>query len=78
MAFSEGRARTIQDLLISEGVSPARVHVVGCGYSSVLYIPDRLPGGALNEAVAPQNRSVKLVDYNSDTATQILASLKTS
>lgn len=78
MAFSEGRARTIQDLLISEGVSPARVHVVGCGYSSVLYIPDRLPGGTLNEAVAPQNRSVKLVDYNSDTAAQILNSLKAS
>ena len=78
MVFSEGRARTIQDLLVSEGVSLARVHVVGCGYSSVLYIPDRLPGGALNEAVAPQNRSVKLVDYNSDTATQILASLKAS
>lgn len=78
MALSEGRARTIQDLLVSEGVSPAKVHVVGCGYSSVLYIPDRLPGGALNEAVAPQNRSVKLVNYNSETATQILASLTTS
>lgn len=78
MAFSEARACAIRDLLIAEGVEADRIHVVGCGYSSVLYIPDRLEDGTLDETVAPQNRSVKLVDYNSDTATQILASLKAS
>ena len=78
IAFSEARAHTIQELLVSEGVSPDRVHIVGCGYSSVLYIPDRLPDGTLDESVAPENRSVKLVDHKSDTATQILASLKAS
>lgn len=78
MAFSEARARAVQELLVSEGVDRDRVHVVGCGYSSVLYIPDRLADGTLDGSVAPQNRSVKLVGCDSDAAAQILQSLKAS
>ncbi len=76
-SFSEERARAIRDLLVGEaGIDESRVHILGCGYSSLLYIPDRTSIGLLDESVAPLNRSVKLVDYRSDLALQILESLK--
>ncbi len=75
IAFSKKRAAVIRNLLIEEaGISEDRIYSLGCGWSSCLYINDRDNDGTLNEN-APQNRSVKLVDYNSDTAKQIMNSL---
>jgi outer membrane protein OmpA-like peptidoglycan-associated protein len=75
LAFSEARANSVRDLLVSSGVDPAQIQTLGCGWSSSLYVPDRASDGTLDETIAPQNRSVKLVDYDSDTAAQILSSL---
>ena len=75
--FSENRAEAIRILLVDEaGISSERVHTLGCGWSSCLYVNDRGADGELNEC-AEQNRSVKLVDYNSQTAQEITDSLKT-
>lgn len=75
--FSENRAEAIRTLLVDEGgISSERVHTLGCGWSSCLYVNDRGADGELNES-AEQNRSVKLVDYNSQTAQEITDSLKT-
>lgn len=75
--FSENRAEAIRTLLVDEaGISNERVHTLGCGWSSCLYVNDRRADGELNEC-AEQNRSVKLVDYNSQTAQEITDSLKT-
>lgn len=77
--FSEKRAEAIRELLISEpGIDADRVSTLGCGYSSILYIPDRNTNGELDETVAPMNRSVKLLDLRSETAEQILQSLPQS
>lgn len=73
--FSEERAETISELLVSAGIGEERIHTLGCGYSSCLYEPDLAPDGTLDESIAPRNRSVKLVDSNSETAAEILASL---
>lgn len=79
MRFSEKRADAIRELLISEpGISPERVSILGCGYSSMLYIPDRNSDGKLDETVAPLNRSVKLLDLRSETADLIHQSLNQS
>lgn len=75
MAFSEQRAARVRDILVAAGVDASRIHILGCGYSSILYVPDRNSAGQLNESIAPQNRSVKLVAYNSDTARQVFDSL---
>ena len=75
--FSENRAEAIRTLLVDEaGISSDKVHTIGCGWSSCLYVNDRGADGELNEC-AEQNRSVKLVDYNSQTAQEITDSLKT-
>ena len=75
-AFSEKRAEAIQELLIGEpGIEAGRVSILGCGYSSMLYIPDGNTDGKLDETVAPLNRSVKLLDLNSEMAESIRQSL---
>lgn len=75
IAFSEKRAEAVRDILLNAGIGSDRVHTLGCGYSSPLYIPDRDGEGVLDESVAPQNRSVKLVDRRADTAAEIINSL---
>lgn len=73
--FSEQRAQAIRSLLIEKGgIDKSRIFILGCGWSSSLYIPDRTTDGNLNEN-AKLNRTVKLLDYNSDTALNIKQSL---
>ena len=75
IAFSEKRAQAIRSLLVDKaGIDGNRIVTLGCGWSSCLYIDDRDEAGNLNEK-APLNRSVKLVDYNSSIATDIVQSL---
>ena len=75
IAFSEKRAQAIRSLLVDKaGIDEKRIVTIGCGWSSCLYIDDRDEVGNLNEK-APINRSVKLVDYNSSIATDIVQSL---
>lgn len=75
MAFSEKRAQAIRTLLVeSAGIDESRIVTLGCGWSSCLYVNDRGEDGNLNEN-APANRSVKLVDYNSEIAAEIIQSL---
>lgn len=75
ISFSEKRALAIRSLLVDKaGVDENRIVTVGCGWSSCLYSEDRDAAGNLNEN-APLNRSVKLVDYNSAIAAEIIQSL---
>ena len=76
ISFSEKRAQAICSLLIEKaGIDESRIITLGCGWSSCLYVNDRADDGNLNEN-APLNRSVKLVDYNSKIASEIIQSLK--
>lgn len=75
ISFSERRAETIRTLLIEQaGIDESRIVTLGCGWSSCLYMEDRDSDGNLDEN-APRNRSVKLVDYNSEIAAEIIQSL---
>lgn len=75
ISFSEKRALAICSLLVDKaGIDENRIVTLGCGWSSCLYIDDRDAAGNLNEK-APLNRSVKLVDYNSAIAAEIVQSL---
>lgn len=73
-AFSQKRAEAIAEVLVKAGIDPNRIMVLGCGCDSLFYIPDKNPDGTLNQN-APKNRSVKLMDYDSDIAAAVLASL---
>ena len=76
ISFSEKRAQAIRSLLIEKaGIDESRIITLGCGWSSCLYVNDRGNNGSLNEN-APLNRSVKLVNYNSLIASEIIKSLK--
>ena len=75
ITFSQSRADTVAGLLCDAGIDPIRIHSLGCGWSSSLYIPDRDAQGELDEAIAPQNRMVQLVDFNSPAAAAIMDSL---
>ncbi|MCD8097712.1 MAG: OmpA family protein [Lachnospiraceae bacterium] len=66
ITFSAGRAEAVRSLLVEMGVEKDRLYTLGCGYSSSLYVYDKAADGtSLDESVAPLNRTVKLVDYNS-------------
>lgn len=75
IAFSQERAASVCSLLLEGGIPAERIHTVGCGWSSCLYIPDRDSNGQLDETIAPKNRAVQIVDYHSDAAAAILTSL---
>lgn len=73
--LSNDRASAVCQLLTTEfGIDQSRLQAVGVGYSfDEFYTYDQTPDGNLNDEIAPVNRSVKLVDLNSDTAARILA-----
>ena len=71
--FSEKRSCAVRDLLIKDGIEEKRIHVIGLGYTSEFYISDKKEDGALDEAVAPLNRTVKLIDMKSDIADRLLS-----
>lgn len=73
--LSNGRAAAVCQLLIDDfGIDQSRVQAVGVGYSfEGFYTYDQTPDGNLDDAIAPVNRSVKLVDLNSNTAARILS-----
>lgn len=77
IVFSEQRAKAVRNLLVEKaGIDEDRIVTLGCGYSSCLYVNDKDIDGSLNEN-ASQNRSVKLIDYNSEIASEIIRSLET-
>lgn len=73
--LSNDRAATVCQLLTKDfGIDNSRVQAVGVGYSfDEFYTYDQTPDGNLDDEIAPTNRSVKLVDLNSDTAARILS-----
>lgn len=67
------RADAICELLVKEGIDRSRLKSAGVGYSFAdFYTYDQKPDGELDETIAKPNRSVKLVDWDSDTANKIL------
>lgn len=75
MNLSNDRAATVCQLLINDlGIDKSRVQAVGVGYSfDDFYTYDQTPEGELDDEIALANRSVKLVDLDSDTASRILS-----
>lgn len=75
MNLSNDRATAVCQLLINDfGIDKSRVQAVGVGYSfDDFYTYDQTPDGELDDDIAPVNRSVKLVDLDSDTAARILS-----
>ena len=73
IALSERRAATIYNLLVSEGVSPDQLQIIGTGFENPWYQDDSLPDGSMNEDVAPGNRSVVLVDASTPIAEALLS-----
>lgn len=73
--LSDDRASAVCHLLINDfGIDKSRIQAVGVGYSfDEFYTYDQTPDGNLDDAIAPVNRSVKLVDLSSDTADRILS-----
>ena len=75
MNLSNDRASAVCQLLINDfGIDKSRVQAAGVGYSfDDFYTYDQTPDGELDEAIAPSNRSVKLINLDSDTASRILS-----
>ena len=73
--LSNDRASVICQLLTDEfGIDKSRVQSVGVGYSfDDFYTYDQTADGELDDTIAPVNRSVKLIDLESDTAARVLS-----
>lgn len=68
--FSLRRAQRVRELMMAQGIDGGRLHTVGCGYTSMLYVDD-----VNDPSAAAKNRSVKLVNYSSQKADDIIASI---
>lgn len=75
MDLSNDRANAVCKLLSDDlGIAKDRMKAVGVGFSfEDFYTYDQTPDGNLDDDIAPLNRSVKLLDLNSDTADRILS-----
>ncbi len=72
--FSLTRAQAVKELLVDMGVSPDQITaVLGIGYENKWHLPDVDANGGLN-ANAPKNRSVIILDANSEDARQLMDS----
>lgn len=70
ISLSEKRAEVVKGLLEENGVDSARLETAGTGYDNPFYKNDQ-KDGALDEAMAAQNRSVILIDASGDVAAQM-------
>jgi outer membrane protein OmpA-like peptidoglycan-associated protein len=74
LKLSKQRAEVICSLIEKQGIDKKRITTVGLGYSyDEFYTYDQTPEGNLDETLAPQNRSVKLMNLNSKIAVDILS-----
>lgn len=71
--LSETRAQAVCSLLEEDGIDGSRLTAVGVGYGySDFYTYDQTEDGNLDEAIAPLNRSVKIVLLDSEIARDIM------
>ena len=71
--LSEDRAATIRKCLIDAGIDESRLSTIGLGSTSGFYKYDHNQDGSLNDAIASKNRSIVIMDLNSERARQILS-----
>ena len=70
--LSSDRAAVIRKCFIDAGVEESRLSTIGLGSTSGFYKYDHNSDGSLNEEIASKNRSIVIMDQNSDRASQIL------
>ncbi len=71
LKLSRDRANAIRSQLIQQGIEKERINTAGVGFESVFYVDDHKPDGSLDEAIAPLNRTVKVLLADSATAKKI-------
>ncbi len=69
--LSYKRAQTIRELMIDMGAPLDRITCVGLGYNHPFHEQDINPDGTLNEAIAPRNRAVIILEANSPEAKEL-------
>ena len=73
MSLSADRADVIKTYLIDKGINGNRITTVGLASQSGFYRYDKNIDGSLNEEVAARNRSIIIMDVNSEKAEQVLS-----
>lgn len=71
-ALSQDRAETIRDLLVDMGAKKEQISCLGLGCNNPWHVEDTDKDGHLIEDNAKQNRTVYILDRNSDDAKSIL------
>ena len=71
-ALSLDRSNTVKQYLVDAGIDEKRLNTVGLGSSSGFYKYDHNPDGSLNPTIASKNRSIVIMDINSERAEEIL------
>ncbi|MDO5061589.1 MAG: OmpA family protein [Peptostreptococcaceae bacterium] len=70
--LSQNRCRTIRDVLIENGVSPAQIQYQGLGFNSPYYENDQREDGSLNEMIAARNRAVVILPIDHEVARSVM------
>lgn len=64
--LSQGRAARVTEILEEYGVDPARMVSLGLDFENPWHVTDRDAQGSFIEALAKKNRTVRIIDQNSE------------
>lgn len=70
--LSEKRCSTVKEFLLNAGVAESQIHLVGLGFENELTVQDTDSNGKFIEDKGKQNRTVRIMDYNSEVAKELL------
>lgn len=73
LSLSQERADRIYEMFVENGIEKDRIKTIGVGYSRPeFYIYDQTPEGELDENIAPLNRTVNMLNLDSEMAERVL------
>lgn len=70
--LAEARCTTVEEILLNAGVNTEQIHIVGLGYDNRFTVVDTTEAGSIIQENAQANRTVRIMDYDSELATELL------
>lgn len=70
--LSEDRCSTVKEILLDSGVDEKQVHILGLGYENIFSVKDTDEDGNEISEQSAKNRTVRIINFDSETATNLL------
>lgn len=70
--LSEDRCNTVKEILLDSGVDEKQIHILGLGYENIFSVKDTDEDGNEITEQSAKNRTVRIINFDSETATNLL------